>query len=106
MPGRDFIRELREADRTVLACIEAEHQARDAYARVQETLTAGLPHAHDEATRLQILSDARAHYAKQRGLTDHAIDTRSQLLDGRMQDHIARLVRYSTGPYPKGTLVS
>jgi hypothetical protein len=90
---RDFIRELREADRKVLVRLRIEDQAREAYARVQETVTAGIPHAHDEDARLQILTDARHHYVEQHLATDRAIDTRTQLLDDRMQDHIVRLVR-------------
>jgi hypothetical protein len=93
MSGRDFVSEMREAEREILECLRAEESARAAYADVQRIVTENLPHAADEERRLAILRDARQHYAQQRNATNRAIDKRSQLIDDRMQDHVVRLVR-------------
>lgn len=90
---RDFIHDLRQADRAVIEAQRAEESALQHLRLISETVTKDLPHAADEARRLDLLNEARQVYARARVLTDAGLDARARVIDDRLMDVAVMLIR-------------
>lgn len=90
---RDFIHDLRCADRAVIDAQRDEDAALRRYQQMQSDTTEGLTHVADEAMRLQLLNEARQAYAHARNRTNSALDERARVIDDRIQDFIVGLIR-------------